>query len=58
MALTFLFKQADKCLHDLTIDSRVSRGLNEEIDEALAEYGTSRSKEAEETGRTVTTLQD
>ena len=33
-------------------------GLEEEIDEALAGYGMSRSEEAKETGRTVATLQN
>jgi hypothetical protein len=32
--------------------------LNEAVDEALATYNMSRSEEAEETGRTVATLQD
>ena len=32
--------------------------LDEEINEALTGYGMSRSEEAEETGRTVATLQD
>ncbi|ELY66163.1 hypothetical protein C489_13443 [Natrinema versiforme JCM 10478] len=32
--------------------------LDEAIDEALAAYNMSRSQEAEETGRTVATLQD
>ncbi len=32
--------------------------LDEEINEALAGYGMARSEEAEETGRTVATLQD
>jgi hypothetical protein len=32
--------------------------LDEAVDEALAMYGMSRSEEAEETGRTVATLQD
>jgi hypothetical protein len=32
--------------------------LDEAVDEALATYNLSRSQEAEETGRTVATLQD
>lgn len=32
--------------------------LDEAVDEALATYNMSRSDEAEETGRTVATLQD
>jgi hypothetical protein len=32
--------------------------LDDEINEALAGYGMSRSEEAEETGQTVATLQD
>jgi hypothetical protein len=32
--------------------------LDEAVDEALAMYNMSRSQEAEETGRTVATLQD
>lgn len=32
--------------------------LDEAVEEALATYGLSRSEEAEETGRTVATLQD
>ena len=32
--------------------------LDETVEEALAIYGMSRSKEAEETGRTVAMLQD
>lgn len=32
--------------------------LDEAVDEALATYSMSRSEEAEETGRTVATLQD
>jgi hypothetical protein len=32
--------------------------LDDAVEEALAPYGMSRSEEAEETGRTVATLQD
>jgi len=32
--------------------------LDEAVEEALAKYNMSRSEEAEETGRTVATLQD
>jgi hypothetical protein len=32
--------------------------LDDAVEEALATYGMSRSEEAEETGRTVATLQD
>jgi len=32
--------------------------FDQAVDEALATYGMSRSEEAEETGRTVATLQD
>ncbi len=32
--------------------------LDQVVDEALATYNMSRSREAEETGRTVATLQD
>jgi len=45
-------------LHGRRVELGCPMSLDEAVDEALAMYNMSRSEAAEETGRTVATLQD